>query len=346
MPSGTSTSVRRRLSDEVSLLLIFLVIVVAVSVFIPRFRTVYNALTVIRQFSIVTVVSLGETVVLIAGGFDLSVGAIAGMAGIFCAHMMVTLHWPVWLSVVLGVVIGSLSGLLNGLIVAKGKIQPLITTLAMSWIFNGVILVTTKGWPVTQMPSAFEFLGQGWIVGIPLPIIIMAAVAGALGLFLSQTRWGRYLYAIGSNEKASRLAGLPTDWLTVAVFVICGTLAAFAGIVLASRMGSAQANAGADWPLPAIAAAVIGGVSLAGGKGKIYGVLIGAALLGIINNILVLLHVSAYWQGLISGLIVLAAVSVDAARKAGETRRKARILQPDPEDAPAPPSSYTSFPTS
>ncbi|MBN1834315.1 MAG: ABC transporter permease [Spirochaetales bacterium] len=326
----------QRISDELALLIVFLTIIALVAAVIPRFRTVYNLLSVVRQFSIITYVSLGETVVLICGGFDLSVGSIAGLAGIFAAHMMVTLGWPVWLSVVIGVLIGVVCGFINGVLISKVKIQPLITTLATSWIYTGIILVTTKGWPVANLPESFDILGQGYLLGIPLPIIWLVLLSVLAWLFLSQTHFGRFIYATGGNEKAARLSGLNVDRIRIMAFTICGALAAFAGVVLASRMGSAQANAGVEWPLPAIAAAVIGGVSLAGGKGTVYGVLIGAALLGVINNILVLLHISAYWQSLISGFIVLAAVSIDAVRKYRESLLKSKIIQPERAGAGTP----------
>lgn len=313
-----------RISDEVSLLLIFLGIVLVMSVILPRFRTVHNILTVVRQFSLVAIVAMGESLVLISGGFDLSVGAVAALTGIFTCHLMVTFMWPIWLSVLVGILLGALCGVFNGVLITKVKINPLIATLASSWIYMGIILITTKGWPVIDMPQKFYFLGQAYVLGIPFPIIIMILVGIILTIFLSQTIYGRFIYAIGGNTTASKLSGLNVDKIKILVFILCDSLAALAGIILCSRMGYAQASNGENWPLPAIAAAVIGGVSLAGGKGKIYGVAIGAALLGIISNILVLLHISSYWQSLISGLIVIGAVSIDAVRKSRETLYKKR----------------------
>ena len=330
MPSPAKTYkkfVHREFSDEFYLFLVFLFIVVMAGIFVPRFFTFYNILSVVRQFSLITIVAIGGAVVLISGAFDLSVGAIAGMAGILAAHLMVTYSWPVWASILLGVLVGVLAGVFNGLLVTKIKIQPLITTLASSWIFKGVILITTQGWPVTKLPESFQAIGQGQTWRIPNPIIIMVVIGILVSVFLSQTVYGRFLYALGGNERASRLAGLNVDRLRILAFVFSGALAALAGILLAARMGSAQADGGASWPLPSIAAAVIGGVSLSGGKGKIYGVMLGAALLGIINNILVLLHISSYWQDLISGFIVLVAVSIDSSRKHRASLQKAAIIK-------------------
>ena len=304
-----------QLNEEITILMIFLFIFIVVSIIVPQFRTIYNFLSVFRQFSLISIVAMGETLVLISGGFDLSVGSIAALSGMFTAHMMVTFNWPIWLSVIIGMSIGGFCGLLNGLLVGKVKINPLIATLASGWIFNGIILITTKGWPVAELPKPFYFLGQGYLLGIPFPIIIMLVIGVILSVFLSKTVYGRNIYAVGGNERASILSGLNVDNVKIMVFVMCGLFAGFAGIVLSSRMGSAQATGGTQWPLPAIAAAVIGGFSLSGGKGKIYGVIIGSALLGIINNILVLLHVSPYWQSLISGFILIGAVAIDTIRK-------------------------------
>ncbi len=305
-------------NDENIILVVFIVIISIISIILPRFRTVHNMLIVLRQFSLITIVAFGQSIVLISGGFDLSVGNIVAGANMVVAYLMVFLGWPVWLSVIVATLVGTLCGLINGILVAKIRINPLIATLASGWIFSGVILVTSRGWPITDLPKAFDILGQGFFLGIPFPVWFMIITGIILSIFLAKTIVGRYLYAIGGNEKASILAGLNSSNLRLLSYVICGTLAGFAGVVLASRMGTAQAEAGVPWTLPTVAAAVIGGVSLFGGKGKIYGVFIGSAIMGIINNVLVLMRISPYWQSLISGFILLLAVSVDAIRKRGE----------------------------
>ena len=306
-------------SNEENLVLIFFLVIIAiVSAILPKFRSLYNILTVIRQFSLITIAAMGQSIVLISGGFDLSIGNIVALCNMAVAYMIVFLGWPIWLSVIMGTLVGTACGLINGFLVAKVKINPLIATLAMGWIFSGVILVSSRGWPITGLPKAFDVLGQGYFLGIPLPIYFMAFIGIILTLFLSRTVTGRYFYAIGGNEKASILAGLNASTLRMLSYTICGTLAGFAGVVLVSRMGTAQATAGVPWTLPTVAAAVIGGVSLFGGKGKIYGVIIGSAILGVIGNILVLMKVSAYWQSLISGFILIMAVSIDAIRRRGQ----------------------------
>ena len=261
---------------------------------------------------------MGQTVVLISGAFDLSVGAIVAMTGMFGAFLGVTLGWPVIVCVIAAIAIGAACGYFNGFLVALLKINPIIATLASGWIFSGIILVTTKGWPISDFPKNFAFLGQGYFLGLPLPVIMMIVIAVLLSFFLGRTFHGRYFFAIGGSEKASFFAGLNITKYRILAYIICGSLSGLAGIVLASRMGSAQARAGMDWALPSVAAAVIGGVSMFGGQGKIWGVLIGSALLGIITNILVLARVSAYWQSLISGFILIIAVAVDSYRRGRE----------------------------
>lgn len=305
-------------SDEASILVIFLVIIITVGIAVPKFRSLYNILVVLRQFSLITIVAMGQTIVLISGSFDLSVGAIVAMSGMFGTYLAVTLGWPVILCVILAMCIGAACGAFNGFLVSILKVNAIIATLASGWIFSGLVLVATKGWPISDFPDNFAFVGQGYILGIPLPVIMMAVIAAILILFLSKTILGRYLYAIGGNETSSFFAGLNVKKYRIYAYIICGALSGLAGIVLASRMGSAQAKAGLDWALPSVAAAVIGGVSLFGGQGKIWGVLVGSALLGIINNILVLSHVSAYWQSLISGVILIIAVALDSYRRGKE----------------------------
>jgi len=302
-------------NDEILIFIIFIFIIAVVAIIIPEFRTLYNMKIVMRQFSLITIVAMGQALVIVTGGFDLSVGAIVALSGMAGTYFSVILHWPVGLAVLAATIIGAVCGVFNGLLITRIRINALIATLASGWIFQGVILVTTKGWPISNFPPNFAFIGQGHFLGIPLPIIYMVVIGIILYIFLSRTIYGRVLYAIGGSEKASTFAGIPVNNYKFAVFVICGALAGFAGIILDSRMGSAQATAGLDWTLPSVAAAVIGGVALSGGRGKIYGVIIGSALLGIINNILVLFKVSSYWQSLISGFILILAVTADSLRK-------------------------------
>ncbi len=304
----------KELVGKNTILIIFLVIIAVASIFLKNFRTIDNVLMIARQFSMVGIIAMGQAIVLISGGFDLSVGAIASLCGMASAYAAVFLGWPLWLCILIPILLGGICGVFNGVLVSIIKINPLIATLASGWVFSGIILVATKGWPITGLPKPFLFLGQGRLFNIPLPIILMIAICIILTIFLSKTYFGRYLYALGGSEKTSLFVGINVDLVKLSAYVIAGALAGFAGLILTSRMGTAQAGAADAWTLPSIAAAVIGGIMLGGGKGSIYGVIVGAALMGVIGNILVLFQISSYWQTLVTGFILIIAVAIDALR--------------------------------
>ena len=298
-----------------STLVIFIVILLTAVIALPKFRTLDNILTVIRQFSLITIVAAGQAVVLISGGFDLSVGPIATLASFTTVYLIMFRGLPVSLACIIGVLAGALCGVINGLLVSRVRINPLITTLSTSLLFQGVLLVATKGWPIPELTMPFIFLGQGYFLKIPIPIYLMAISVIIVSVLMSKTIYGRYVYAIGGNERTSSFVGINVANIKLLNYIICGSLAAVAGIILAARLGTAQIGSADTWSLPSIAAAVIGGISLAGGKGKVFNVVIGAALLGIIGNILVSFRVSSYWQSLATGLILLIAVSIDSLKK-------------------------------
>lgn len=301
-------------NDETIIIIIFIIIIATASIIIPQFRTLNNILIVSRQFSLITIVAFGQAVVLITGGFDLSVGYIVALSNMTVGYLIVYKGWPIWLSVIAAILVGTVCGLFNGLLVTRIKVNALIATLGSGWIYGGIILVTSGGWPITGLSkyTSFDYLGQGHILRIPILIWFMLIIGIILTIFLQKSIYGRFLFAVGGNEKASWIVGLNVPNLRMLSFLICGTLSGIGGVLVASRLGTSQANSGVDWALPTVAAAVIGGVALSGGKGKIYGVLVGAALLGIVNNILVLIRVSSYWVSLISGFVLLIAVSIDA----------------------------------
>jgi len=298
-----------------STLVIFIVILLIALIALPKFRTVDNILTVIRQFSLITIVAAGQAVVLISGGFDLSVGPIATLASFVTAYLIMFQHMSVPLACIIGVLTGAACGVINGLLISRVKINPLIATLSTSLLFQGVLLVATKGWPISELTMPFTFLGQGYFLKIPIPIYFMAFAVIVVSILMSKTIYGRYVYAIGGNERTSSFVGINVANIKLVSYVICGSLAAVAGIILTSRLGTAQIGSADTWSLPSIAAAVIGGISLAGGKGKVFNVVVGAALLGIIGNILVSFRVSSYWQSLATGFILLIAVSIDSLKK-------------------------------
>ena len=289
------------------------ILAVAISLLSPRFLTTGNIINVLRQTSINAVIATGMTFVILTGGIDLSVGSILAYAGVIMAALLAT-QLPLLASIALVLLLGAAIGVLTGLVITKGKVQPFIATFVSMTVVRGATLVFTDGKPMSAdvgPAEAFAFLGQGYGFGIPVPIFLMAAVLALAYYVLRHTRFGRYIYALGGNEDAARLSGLRTGLIKTAVYAVSGLLAALAGIILTSRLSSAQPTAGVGYELDAIAAVVVGGTSLSGGSGRILGTLVGALIIGILNNALNLMNVSSYYQMIAKGVIILIAVLLD-----------------------------------
>ncbi|MDF2636733.1 MAG: ribose transporter permease [Pelosinus sp.] len=248
-----------------------------------RFLTVNNLLNVTRQISINAIISVGMTLVILTGGIDLSVGSIVALTGSITAGLLVG-GQSIFLAILVGMLVGVTLGLCNGLLITRGRIPPFIATLGIMTAARGFTLVYTEGRPITGMGEGFRFLGGGYIGGIPVPVIIMIIIFIATYIMLKKTRLGRYIYAIGGNEEAARLSGINTKKILLSVYALGGLLAGFSGIIMASRLNSAQPTAGISFELDAIAAVVLGGTSFAGGGGTIGGTLIGAFIIGILDN--------------------------------------------------------------
>lgn len=285
-----------------------------IAVLNDRFLTVPNLLNVFRQSSINAIIACGMTFVILTGGIDLAVGSVLAIASAVSASMLLA-GFGIVPTVAAAMVIGGLSGAISGLIITKGKVQPFIATLVMMTFLRGATLVFTNGTPLTvgkaKAAEAFYFLGNGNVLGIPLPILITVLVFGLAYFVLTQTRIGRYVYAVGGNEDASRLSGLNTDRVKLFVYTVSGVLAAVAGLIVTSRLSSAQPTAGTGYELDAIAAVVLGGTSLVGGKGKILGTVIGVLIIGILNNALNLMDISSYYQMIAKAAVILLAVLLD-----------------------------------
>lgn len=296
--------------NEFAIFIAFVLIIVLISIFAPIFLVGSNIYMVSRQISFVTIVALGELFVILTGGIDLSVGPVMGLGGIISGLAMAAGIHPVF-AVILGLGTGLMIGLINGFFIAYVKIAPFIVTLAMMSIARGAILIITQGWPVTEIPKSFFAIAQGklWIFSIPL--LIMIGCAAISQFILTLTAFGRRIFAIGGNEQATFLSGINVKYIKLTIYGISGFLASLVGIILVGRFSSAQPDTGLGWELDAIAAAVIGGTSLMGGSGSVLGVFIGASIMGIIRNGLVLMRVSAYWQTAIIGIIILFAAIID-----------------------------------
>lgn len=295
--------------------LIGLVLIMAVFASLSEtFLTERNLVNILQQSSINACVAIGMTLVIIQGGIDLSVGPVAALSAVLSASLLVA-GVPVPLAILAGLLVGAACGLFNGILVAYAGLQPFIVTLGTLSLFRALALIYTGGNPILSVPADFRAIFNGSILGIPTPVLIVAAIAVIAGLVLRKTPLGEYLLAVGGNEEAAHIAGVPIRATKITAYVISATLAALASLILVGRLGAAEPILGNLWELEAIAAAAIGGASLMGGKGSIVGTILGAITLGAMRNGLTLLNVQAFYQLLATGLIIILAMLVDRATR-------------------------------
>ncbi|MBT9385042.1 ribose ABC transporter permease [Pseudooceanicola sp. CBS1P-1] len=308
---STGFSVAGLLKSPLALPLIGLIVVSVLMGFASdNFFSVNNLLNVLRQVSIVGIIAVGMTFVILTGGIDLSVGAVMALAGTISAGLMVNFGMPGIVGLLAGLVIGVLLGLFNGVLVAWGRMPAIIVTLATMGMARGFGLLYSGGYPISGLPGWISWFGIGRIGIIPVPVILMFVIYALAWVLLQRTPFGRHVYAIGGNELAAKLSGVKTQRVKLAVYGISGLTSAFAAIVLTGRLMSGQPNAGVGFELDAIAAVVLGGTAIAGGRGLILGTLIGAILLGILNNGLNLMGINPYLQDVIKGAIILLAIYI------------------------------------
>ena len=292
----------------------FIAIVIVVSILHRSFLSPANVLNIIRQSSIHGVMAVGMTFVILTAGIDLSVGSVLALTGVFCASFEHA-GWPVLMIVLATLSIGASIGLINGLVVTKGKVTPFVVTLGTMSIARGFAHIYTGAQPIGGFQESFLYIGQEKFLGIHVPIVIFVVVVLIAAFILRYTRLGRYTYAIGSNEQAARLAGINVDRFKAAAYVLCGLTAALGAVILTSRLNAGESIAGAGYELDVIASVVIGGTSLMGGRGGVWGTLLGALLIGTINNAMNLLLISSYWQLVVRGAIIVGAVLLDRLRE-------------------------------
>jgi ribose transport system permease protein len=296
--------------SQYGILLAFLALVVALALLAPSFRSTSNLLNVLRQIAVNALLAFGMTTVILAAGIDLSVGSVLACSGALAAGLAVA-GWHPALAMLAALGAGVLMGLFNGVFVAYARIAPFIATLGGLTIFRGITLVYTDGRPITGLPPAFDLLGNEAWLGIPVPIWIMLAFLGVTHFMLRYTALGRTIYAVGGNEEAARLSGIPIVRVKLFTYAYSGLAAALGALVLTGRLNSAQPTAGSGFELDAIAAVVVGGTSLAGGRGSAVGTFLGAAIIGVLNNGMNLLDVSAFYQQIVKGGVILGALLID-----------------------------------
>ncbi|MFN8352893.1 MAG: ribose ABC transporter permease [Spirosomataceae bacterium] len=312
------------LKKSQSLIALFLLCLV-ISLLSDKFLTTNNLWNVLRQISVNICISTGMTLVVLMAGIDLSVGSVLAFTSAVCAGLLkngiaipsldLFVGFTTLGGVLAALIIGLALGSFNGWVITKFTLPPFVTTLAMLTIARGATMLYTQGMPISNLGANFEFIGSGWLLGIPVPVWISLIVVLIVIFISKKTTFGRYIYAIGGNEKAAFLSGININNVKLAVYGIAGMMAAVGGILVASRLNSAQPNAGTSYELDSIAAVVIGGTSLSGGVGSVTGTVIGAAIIGVLNNGLVLLNVSPFWQQVVKGLVILLAVIIDKKSK-------------------------------
>ncbi|MEX3686612.1 MULTISPECIES: ABC transporter permease [Paraburkholderia] len=293
-----------------------LIISVALSIVSRDFLTLDNLLNVMRQASINALIAFGMTLVILLGGIDLSAGSVLALSSVIIATLLST-GTPAIVATLAGLVAGGLMGFANGLVISKGKVAPFIATLGSMTVLRGLALVVSNGSPISSFNSDFfSLLGGGYVARlVPIPVVLMLAMFGVFWVLLRKTVFGRHIYATGGNAESAKLSGVKVDRIQLWVYTIAGVMSALAGVVLTSRLNSAQPTAGTGYELDAIAAVVLGGTSLTGGRGWIFGTLVGALLIGVLNNGLNLLDVSSFYQQVIKGIVILLAVLIDRGNK-------------------------------
>ena len=308
-PKAGPDPVKARLA-QYGIYLALLLLVLFFTLTSDVFLTSANLLNVLRQVSIIGICAVGLTFVLLTGGIDLSVGSVIGVSGMICATLLAA-GIPAAVAVAAALAFGLLAGLLAGFIINEAGIPPLITTLGLMTTFRGLSYIIGGGLPVYGVPEGLKALGQGYILGIPVPVILMAITLVVGHIVLTHTRFGREVYGVGGNEEAARLSGVSVKALKYKVYAISGTLAAFAGIVLMARVNSGQPKGGEGYELDIITAVVLGGVSIFGGVGRLSGVLAGVLIMGVLANGMILLNIQEYVQWVVKGVVLLAAVALD-----------------------------------
>jgi inositol transport system permease protein len=315
----------KRIISKYGIFIILILLIIAMSFLSPVFLTSKNLFNVVRQVSVIGVISLGVTLVIISKGIDLSSGSVLALAAVVAASLGQQGEWtqkmfpnlpelPLFIPVFAALIIGTLAGVINGAFVAKTGIPAFIATLGMMTSARGLALLYTDGRPVSTLKDSYQWIGQGYVWLIPVPVIIYLLMAFITWVLLNHTRFGKNIYAIGGNVNAAKVSGIRVEKNLIAIYAFAGFLAGLAGLMLSARVNTGQPGMGVSYELDAIAATTIGGTSHSGGIGTIGGAIVGALILGVLNNGLNLLGVSAYWQQIIKGLIIVGAVVIDMRR--------------------------------
>ena len=301
--------------SSLTTLLALMILMAVITIINPNFLTTNNLLNLLLQVTANGFIAFGMTFVILTSGIDLSVGAILALSSAISAGFIAQ-GMPLPLAVICALLIGAILGAINGILVAYGKLAPFIVTLATQMVYRGATLVFTNGNPITKHLDGYflAYLGQGYLLGIPFPVILMIVVFVILYILLHKTAFGKSVYALGGNEKAAYISGIKLNKVKIAIYTLSGAMSAISGLIITSRLSSATPQAGSGYEMYAIAAVVLGGTSLMGGKGRMFGTMVGVLIIGVLNNGLNIIGVSAFWQQVIQGIVILIAVLIDVIR--------------------------------
>ena len=302
-----SKEIIKKISTFLILAFVFLFFTIATD----NFFAVKNLINILRQVSILGILTAGMTFVIISGGMDLSVGSQLGLTGVLCAMLISEFGVNDIVSVILAVLVATAFGVITGLLIVSLNVSAIVITLGMQTVIRGFAYIFSGGIPIYDIPEELVFIGQGYIGPIPVPVIIMLVIVVIMGFVLHKTYFGRYVYAIGGNVEAARLAGVQVNKILVALYALSGFLAGIAGIILMGRVSSGAPTSGTGTEMEVITAVIIGGVSINGGKGTMVGAFFGALIIGILSNGLTIMNVGQYYQDVITGLVLILAVAFD-----------------------------------
>lgn len=313
---------------EWMILVLFIVLVVISCISSSQFRTSTNIMNILRQASFIAIIAIGEFFVVLTGNMDMSITSIIGMVSIFFAGFVVTMGLPMWLAIIVVLLMAAAIGVINGVLTVYGKMPSFIATLTIMNIVRGFIYIYSGGLPISGLPSGFNFLGSGYVGFVPFPVILMIFVAIVMHVISSQTSLGRSIYAVGGNLEASKLSGINVNLIGVLAFVFCAVLSAVGALGLTAKTLSGNVTLGDGLLFDVMTIVVLGGTSLMGGRGRVFGVVIGALFLQVISNIMVIQGIETYWQWVVKGIILIAVVLMDSNAEKEKVKSKKKKLKP------------------
>jgi len=314
---GSFLAIMRKIMaiKEAGVFLILIILMAFLSIFAESFLTLDNILTIVLNMSFIAIMTYGMTLVIITAGIDLSVGSILGLSGVIIGVLVIDHGWNPFLAVLAALGVASLMGFTNGILITKARLVPFVSTLGMLSIGRGLAYVLSGGWPISGFSEAFTFHGLGKLGIFPMPVVYMAILGVIMHFFLKNTIIGRRIYAVGGNPEAATLMGIKKDRILILVYTLSGFFSGFSGFLMTAWLGVSQANAGQGYELDVIAATIIGGTSLMGGEGSIIGSLLGAAIMAVLRNGLILMEVSSFWQQVTIGTVIVLAIMFDQFRR-------------------------------